>query len=181
MLEPAWFNTSVNMLPVAKARRIASSSASVPQWSKDIQSFRSSLELSQSEFGKRLNCSAMAVSRWERGQQAPTAACYLAMAKISGPSLGWAFWNRAGITEDDVGRMPTQKARTKKEHRDFSAAITILENEVARSEARAERRDALFQDIPNQALRREYKIIARAETAFARIVARHIQSLKRLG
>jgi DNA-binding transcriptional regulator YiaG len=104
MLEPAWFNTSVNMPPVAKVRRIASSSASVPQWSKDIQSFRSSLELSQSEFGRRLNCSAMAVSRWERGDQAPSAACYLAMAKVAGPSFGWVFWNLAGITENDVER-----------------------------------------------------------------------------
>jgi DNA-binding transcriptional regulator YiaG len=161
MLEPAWFNTSVNMLPVAKARRIASPSASVPRWSKDIQSFRSSLKLSQFEFGKRLNCSAMAVSRWERGELAPSAASYLAMAKIAGPSFGWVFWNLAGITEDDVERMPTPKARTKKEHRDFSAAITILANEVARSEARATRRDALFQDIPTQAQRRECKLSAR--------------------
>jgi transcriptional regulator with XRE-family HTH domain len=163
---------------MAKARRVASSSASVPQWSKDIQSFRSSLKLSQSEFGKRLNSSAMAVSRWERGEQPPSAACYLAMAKIAGPSFGWAFWNRAGITEDDVERIPTQKARTKKGQHDLSAAIAILEIEVARSEARATRRDALFQDLPTQALRREYKTIARAEANFARIAAGLIQTLK---
>ena len=152
--------------------------ASVPQWSRNIKSLRSELKLSQSEFGKRLNCSAMTVSRWEQGEQPPSSACYLAMGKIAGPSFGWEFWNLGGITEDDVQRMSIQKARTKKERRDFSAAITVLEVEVARSEARALRRYALFQDIPTQELRREYKAIAAAEANFARVVASHIQVLK---
>jgi hypothetical protein len=125
-----------------------------------------------------LGSSAMAVSRWEQGKQAPPATCYLAMARIAGPSFGWVFWNLAGITEDDVRRMPAQKARTKKRQHHLSAAITVLEIEVARSEARAARRDALFQDLPTQALRREYKIIARAEATFARLIASHIQVLK---
>ena len=139
------------MLVVAKVRRIVRSGASVPRWSRGILSFRANLELSQSEFGKRLNCSAMAVSRWERGEQPPSAASYLAMAKIAGPSFGWVFWNLAGITENDLERIPTRKARTKKDQHDLSAAIAILEIEVARSEARATRRDALFQDLPTQA------------------------------
>jgi hypothetical protein len=121
----------------------------------------------------------MAVSRWEQGKQAPPASCYLAMGRIAGPSFGWVFWNLAGVTEDDVRRMPAQKARTKKRRHHLSAAITVLEIEVARSEARAARRDALFQDLPTQALRREYKIVARAEATFARFIASHIQMLKR--
>lgn len=152
--------------------------ASVPQWSTNIKSLRSSLKLSQSELGKKLNCSAMTVSRWEQGKQPPSATCYVAMGRIAGPSFGWVFWNLAGITEDDVQRMPTQKARTKKGQRHLSTAITVLEIEVARREARAARRDALFQDLPTQALRREYKIIARAEATFARLIASHIQMLK---
>ena len=152
--------------------------ASVPQWSRNIKSLRSSLQLSQFELGKGLNCSAMAVSRWEQGKQPPSAASYLAMGKIAGPSFGWVFWNLAGITEDDVRRMPIQKARTKKGEHYLSTAITVLEIEVARSDARAARRDTLFQDLPTQALRREYKIIARAEATFARLIASHIQLLK---
>ena len=150
--------------------------ASVPQWSREIKSLRYGLQLSQLELGKRLNCSA--VSRWEQGKQPPSAACYVAMGKIAGPSFGWVFWNLAEITEDDVRRMPIQKARTKKAQHHLSTAITILEIEIARSEARAARRDALFQDLPTQALRREYKIIARAEAGFARLIASHIQMLK---
>jgi hypothetical protein len=68
--------------------------------------------------------------------------------------------------------------KTKKELRLLSTAITVLEIEVARSETRAARRDALFQDLPTQTLRREYKIIAKAEGTFARLVASHIQMLK---
>lgn len=152
--------------------------ASVPQWSRNIKSLRSGLKLSQSELGKRLNSSAMAVSRWEQGKQAPSATCYLAMGRIADPSFGWVFWNLAGVTEDDVRRMPIQTGRTKKGQHHLSTAITVLEIAVARSDARAVRRDALFQDLPTQALRREYKIIARAETTFARLIASHIQMLK---
>ena len=153
--------------------------ASVPLWSTNIKSLRSSLKLSQSEFGKKLNCSAMTVSRWEQGKQPPSATCYVAMGRIAGPSFGWVFWNFAGITEDDVQRMPAQRARTKEGQHHLSTAITVLEIEVARSAARAARRDALFQDLPTQALRREYKIIARAEATFARLITSQIQMLKR--
>jgi transcriptional regulator with XRE-family HTH domain len=142
-----------------------------------MKSFRSSLKLSQSELGKRLNCSAIAVSRWERGEQPPSAGHYLAVAKIAGPFFGWTFWNLAGISEDDVQRMPAQKVKTKKGLNLLSTAV-IMEIEITRSEARAARRDTLFQDLPTRALRREYKIIARAEATFARLVASHIQMLK---
>jgi transcriptional regulator with XRE-family HTH domain len=157
-----------------------SSLASVPQWSRDMKSFRSSLKLSQTALGKRLNCSAMAVSRWERGEQPPSAGHYLAIARIAGPFFGWTFWNLAGISEDDVQRMPAPRARTKQQH-NLSHAIAILEIEVARSGTRAARRDALFPDLPTRELRREYKTIATAEANFARIVAYHIRMLKSFG
>jgi transcriptional regulator with XRE-family HTH domain len=154
------------------------SKPSLPQWSRNIKSLRSSLKLSQSEFGKSLRFSAMAVSRWERGRQPPPAECYLAMAKIAGPSFGWKFWSLVGISEDDVERMHALRTRTKNEQHDFSAAVAVLEIEVARSEARATQRDALFQDLPTQTLRREYQAIARAEAKFARIVALHMKTLR---
>jgi hypothetical protein len=155
------------------------SNASLPQWSRDVKSLRCSLKLSQSDFGKSLRSSAMAVSRWERGRQAPPVECYLAMAKIAGPSFGWRFWSLVGISEDDVERMHAQRMRTRNEPHDFSAALTILEIEVARSEARATQRDTLFQDLPTQTLRREYQVIARAEANFVRMVALHVKTLRR--
>jgi len=41
----------------------------LPQLAQRIKRLRKSLKLSQSQFGSRLNCSAMAVCRWERGQR----------------------------------------------------------------------------------------------------------------
>jgi DNA-binding transcriptional regulator YiaG len=75
-----------------------------PRLGDKITRLRKSLNLSQDQFGRRLNCSAMAVSRWERGQRPPTA-CLLAMGKIAGPPRGWYFWNVAGITIEDVRAM----------------------------------------------------------------------------
>ncbi len=155
------------------------SPASIPEWSKDIKSLRSKLRLSQSEFGKRLKHSAMAVSRWERGEQPPYGYGQLLSGKVAGRSFGWLFWNLAGITEHDIQRMPSRGTSPKKEQQYLSTAITVLETEVARSESRAARRDAFFPDLLTQELRREYKVIARGEANFARLVARHIEMLKR--
>jgi DNA-binding transcriptional regulator YiaG len=77
----------------------------LPAWSKRIKQMRTSFGLSQAEFGKRLNCSPMQVSRWERGLHKPSAACLLALGKMAGPPAGWIFWNLAGITIADVRRM----------------------------------------------------------------------------
>jgi DNA-binding transcriptional regulator YiaG len=76
----------------------------LPQLAQRIKRLRKSLKLSQSQFGSRLNCSAMAVCRWERGQRPPSS-CLLAMGKIAGPPGGWYFWNIAGITIEDVRAM----------------------------------------------------------------------------
>jgi transcriptional regulator with XRE-family HTH domain len=165
------------MRQLAEVRAMASL-ASVPQWSRDVKSLRSSLKLTQTELGKRLKCSAMAVSRWERGEHPPAAAYYLALAKIAGRDFGWTFWNLAGISEDDLQRMPALKARAKKQQHNLSNAIAILEIEVTRSAERATRREALFPDLPTQGLRREYKTIATEEANFARVVANHVQMLK---
>jgi DNA-binding transcriptional regulator YiaG len=75
-----------------------------PRLGERIKRLRKSLNLSQDQFGRRLKCSAMAVSRGERGQRPPTA-CLLAMRKIAAPPRGWYFWNAAGITIDDVRAM----------------------------------------------------------------------------
>jgi DNA-binding transcriptional regulator YiaG len=76
----------------------------LPQVAQRIKHLRKTLNLSQHQFGNRLNCSAMAVSRWERGRRPPSA-CLLAMGKIAGPPRGWYFWNAAGITIEDVRAM----------------------------------------------------------------------------
>jgi DNA-binding XRE family transcriptional regulator len=67
-----------------------------------IIQLRKRLKLSQSELGRRLNASAMAVSRWERGvQPAPADACVL-LGNLAGKEGCWYFWGKAGLSSDDV-------------------------------------------------------------------------------
>lgn len=73
-----------------------------PEWSRTIEGLRRSLKLSQAELGKQLETSAMAISRWERGEAEPPADAYIRLGKLAGDPLCWFFWGRAGLTTADV-------------------------------------------------------------------------------
>jgi transcriptional regulator with XRE-family HTH domain len=77
----------------------------LPQWSRAIEKFRRSLNLSQSELGKKLEASAMAVSRWERGRSRPPADVFIRLGNLAGDPLCWFFWGRAGLSTADVMRV----------------------------------------------------------------------------
>lgn len=77
----------------------------MPEWALKITSLRNSLHLSQSEFGKRLGVSAMAVSRWERAVQEPLADAYIQLGNLTGDPLCWFFWAHAGLLTADVMRV----------------------------------------------------------------------------
>ena len=53
----------------------------LPEWATRIMSLRQRLKISQGDLAKRMNCSAMTVSRWERGLQPPSAEFYLQLGK----------------------------------------------------------------------------------------------------
>jgi len=85
------------------------------EWSTTICELRRRLGLSQTAFGQRLYSSAMAVSRWERGRQEPTAESYIGLGNLAGDPLCWFFWGRAGLSNEDLMRvMPMLKARLDK-------------------------------------------------------------------
>jgi len=86
-------------------------STPLPLWAKRIRSLRLDLRLNQQAFGKKLNCSSMGVSRWERGLAKPPASCFIAMGKIAGPPEGWYFWKLAGIRAADCRKMLAPKRR----------------------------------------------------------------------
>ena len=72
--------------------------------------------VSQSELGKQLNFSAMAVSRWERGVQEPPANIYIQLGNITGDPECWYFWGRAGLHSGDLMRvLPAVRTRLQKE------------------------------------------------------------------
>jgi transcriptional regulator with XRE-family HTH domain len=84
----------------------------VPAWSRKVIDFRQALKLTQGELGKRLKTSAMAVSRWERGETEPAAESYISLGNLAGDPLCWFFWSRAGLSTADVMRvLPTADRR----------------------------------------------------------------------
>src|SRR6201993_3588949 len=84
----------------------------LPEWSRKILAFRQTLKLTQGELGKRLKTSAMAVSRWERGEAEPPADAYIRLGNIADDPLCWFFWGRAGLSTADVMRvLPTASRR----------------------------------------------------------------------
>ncbi len=91
------------------------SKAPTPEWTKPIRELRHKLQLSQEELGQRLHYSAMAVSRWERGEQEPTDRAYIELGNLSGDPTCWYFWGRAGLNNENLLRvMPVMRQRIQK-------------------------------------------------------------------
>lgn len=76
-----------------------------PEWSRQIERFRRSLRLTQSEFAKRLGAAPMSVSRWERGILEVPANIYIKLGNLAGDPLCWYFWGCAGLRSEDVMRV----------------------------------------------------------------------------
>ena len=86
-----------------------------PEWAKSIVRLRTGLALNQVAFGNVFHCSAMAVSRWERGVSEPPSHIYIEMGNLAGDPLCWYFWSRAGLSKEDLLRvMPQLQARLRK-------------------------------------------------------------------
>jgi phage repressor protein C with HTH and peptisase S24 domain len=91
--------------------------AVLPEWARTIKAVRGKLKLSQSELAQRLETSAMAISRWERGEFEPSADAYLRLGKLTGDPLCWFFWGRAGLSTADVMRVLPKASRRLREDR----------------------------------------------------------------
>src|SRR4029077_10970503 len=93
-----------------------SRNAAKAEWAARITALRSHLGISQSDLGKRLNASAMAVSRWERGVQEPPASVYIQLGNLTGDPECWYFWGRAGLHSEDLMRvLPAVRSRLRKD------------------------------------------------------------------
>jgi SOS-response transcriptional repressor LexA len=85
---------------------------------KRILALRHRLQLSQSDLGKQMNASAMAVSRWERGVQEPPANIYIQLGNLTGDPECWYFWGQAGLSSDDLMRvLPAIRSRMRQDRR----------------------------------------------------------------
>src|SRR6202030_1321036 len=90
-----------------RLRRKSNPSAQ-PEWAKSVVRLRTGLALNQVAFGNVFHCSAMAVSRWERGVSEPPSHIYIEMGNLSGDPLCWYFWGRAGLSRGDLLRVVPQ-------------------------------------------------------------------------
>src|ERR1700761_1960781 len=95
-----------------------------PAWAARVLGLREHLGMSQSAFGQKLQSSAMAVSRWERGVQEPPSHSYLEIGNLAGDSRCWYFWGRAGLRSEDVLRvMPGIQRRIRRENANFEMVL----------------------------------------------------------
>jgi DNA-binding XRE family transcriptional regulator len=96
-----------------------------PDWSCKIEAFRRSLHLNQSELGKKIGASSMAISRWERGQCEPSANIYILLGRLAGDPLCWFFWGRAGLSTSDVMKvLPGARVRLRE---DRIASVQVVQ------------------------------------------------------
>jgi ribosome-binding protein aMBF1 (putative translation factor) len=57
------------------------------EWSRAIETLRRSMK--QAQLGKKLEISAMAVFRWERGEAQPSSDGYIRLGKLAGDPFCW--------------------------------------------------------------------------------------------
>lgn len=70
---------------------------SLPEWATQITALRENLEINQAELARRMECSAMTISRWERGLLQPSAEHFIQLGNLGDKSEAWFFWEKAGI------------------------------------------------------------------------------------
>jgi DNA-binding transcriptional regulator YiaG len=91
-------------LSVSRTNMRAAAKLARPEWATRTEKLRERLNLTQTEFARLLDVSAMAISRWERGINEPPAEAYIQLGKMAGSPDCWFFWERAGLSKSDVKR-----------------------------------------------------------------------------
>src|ERR1700746_2959251 len=75
-----------------KSKRIV-----LPEWGLQITALRERLGINQAELARRMECSAMTISRWERGLLQPSAEHFIQLGNLADKSEAWFFWEMGGI------------------------------------------------------------------------------------
>ncbi|HVN19040.1 MAG TPA: XRE family transcriptional regulator [Dongiaceae bacterium] len=71
--------------------------AAQPEWVSQIIALRERLHINQAELARRMECSAMTISRWERGLLQPSAEHFIQLGNLGNKNDAWFFWEMAGI------------------------------------------------------------------------------------
>src|SRR5262252_7894895 len=86
----------------------------MPEWAIQITALRESLKINQAELARRLACSAMTISRWERGLLQPSAEHFIQLGNLGDRTQAWFFWEMAGIQPARMVEALGGKSRAKK-------------------------------------------------------------------
>jgi len=70
--------------------------------SERLRRLRTERRLSQNDLANALGVTVSAVSHWETGRKQPDAASCIALGKLAGYPDCWFWWERAGLTEDEL-------------------------------------------------------------------------------
>lgn len=70
---------------------------SAPEWAAQITGFRERIGINEAELARRMQCSAMTISRWERGLLQPSAEHFIQLGNLGNKNEAWFFWEMAGI------------------------------------------------------------------------------------
>lgn len=69
----------------------------LPEWATQITALREQLAINQAELARRMECSAMTISRWERGLLQPSAEHFIQLGNLGDKTEAWFFWEMGGI------------------------------------------------------------------------------------
>ena len=74
-----------------------SKSTFLPEWGLQITALRERLGVNQAELARRMECSAMTISRWERGLLQPSAEHFIQLGNLADKNEAWFFWEMGGV------------------------------------------------------------------------------------
>jgi len=116
-------------------KRVASS-----EWVLQITALRARLGINQAELARRLKCSAMTISRWERGLLRPSSESLIQLGNLSNKKEAWFFWEMAGIQTAKMDEALARSSRPK-------LATQMLRVETIGADGQALRVDRKFSVI----------------------------------
>jgi SOS-response transcriptional repressor LexA len=91
-----------------------SRSNSLPEWATQITALREHLTINQAELARRMECSAMTISRWERGLLQPSAEHFIQLGNLGDKSEAWFFWEKAEIQPAKMAHALAGSSRKKR-------------------------------------------------------------------
>ncbi|HET9307382.1 MAG TPA: XRE family transcriptional regulator [Candidatus Sulfotelmatobacter sp.] len=100
------------------------------QWASQITALRQRLKINQAELARRMECSAMTISRWERGLLQPSAEHFVQLGNLGSKNEAWFFWEMAGIQASKM-----LEALSTTSHHGFWSDVRQLEQASAGAKA----------------------------------------------